>query len=337
MDRTKTRHFAWVALAVLLAVPLWSVNAAPADPAEVVVCPPNEALKRLEDYNTNLNAELAQKQIPILNEMRALGSKAQNPSLPVGAQLTKADQDRFQQLREQLLALRAQETINSGYLRDSRVISRAAKVAYDLSQGRTFDEKDPDYFYYAVVGLLAIEHPHDQADIATPKDGECSIEAGLHFDEKLLLREIDRIAPSFKEATGRLTVIAQRFGLDTKQEGWVEKIPNLQDQQAARRDMGTVIKGQQLLGYLDNLENLKDLARVSILGFQSDTEDLRVAHTEAELSKVGTGWAERAKGYDERTQVLGGLLNMIAQKVPSDSAIEAQAQNKALREQGVIR
>ena len=58
---------------------------------------------------------------------------------------------------------------------------------------------------------------------------------------------------------------------------------------------------------------------------------LRIAHNEQELSKVGSGWSERAKAYDERTQILSGLLNMIAQKVPSDLAIEAQRRTKTLQ------
>jgi hypothetical protein len=49
-----------------------------------------------------------------------------------------------------------------------------------------------------------------------------------------------------------------------------------------------------LLDYINNIENLKSLARVSILGFQSDMEDIRGAHTEQELSKIGLGWTERA-------------------------------------------
>jgi len=73
------------------------------------------------------------------------------------------------------------------------------------------------------------------------------------------------------------------------------------------------------------------------LGYQSDLEDLRVAHTEQELSKLGTGWTERAKAYDERTQILAGLLNMIAQKVPSDTMVEAQGRQKALQKQGIIK
>jgi len=89
-------------LAAALSVSLWVNNLALAD---VVVCPLDEAMRRLEDYNRNLNAELAQKQIPILTDIQALTSKAKNPALPTGAQLSKTDQDRFQQLREQLLTL----------------------------------------------------------------------------------------------------------------------------------------------------------------------------------------------------------------------------------------
>jgi hypothetical protein len=303
--------------------------------ADIIVCPLEEALRRLEDYNRNLNADLAQKQIPILTELQTLTSKAKNPELPTGAQLSKADQDRFQQLREQLLTLQAREIVNSGYLRDSRVITRAAKVAFDVSQGRAYDDKDPDFYYYSIVGLLALQHPQDQLQITTPNDKECSIEAGLYFDEQLMIKQINELP--FTEATDRLKINAQRYRLDTKQDGWVEKIPNLQDQQAARRDMGTVTRGGQMLDYVKNIENLKALAHVSILGFQSDMEDIRVAHNEQELSKVGLGWTERAKAYDERTQILAGLLNMIAQKVPSDTMIEGQRRTKALQQQGIIK
>lgn len=303
--------------------------------ADVVVCPLEEAMRRLEDYNVHFDGEFAQKQEPILLEMQALTSKAKNPNLPTGAQLTKPDLDRFQQLREQMLENQAQRIMNSGYLRDSRVIASAAKVAYDLSMGRTIDEKDPDFYYYSIVGILSIQHPQDQVEITTPQDKECSVVSGLHFYEQLMLKQIDQLP--WKEATDRLKVFAQQYGLDIKQTGWVDRIPNLQEQKTARLDMGTVAQGQRMLDYINNIENLKALARVSILGFQSDMEDIRGAHTEQELSKLGSGWSERAKNYDERTQILAGLLNMIAQKVPSDSMIETQGRTKALQQQGIIK
>ncbi len=303
--------------------------------ADVVVCPLEEATKRLEDYNTWSNAQRAQQQMPILTELTTITSKAKNPSLPTGAQLAKTDLDRFQELRYQLLTIQAREIVDSGYLRDGRVIAQSAKAAYDLSQGRTFDEKDPQFFYYGIVLLLSVQHPRDQLDITTPRDKECSIEAGLHFYEQLMLGEINKLP--FKEATDRLKVISQKYGLDTKQEGWVEKIRSLQEKQSARIDMGTVTRGGQILDYIKNIENLKALARVSILGYQSDLEDIKISHNEAELSKIGTGWSERAKSYDEQTQTLAGLLNVIAQKMPSDSAIQAQGRTKMLQQQGIIK
>ena len=131
--------------------------------------------------------------------------------------------------------------------------------------------------------------------ITTPNDKECSIEAALYFDERSAIKQASDLQPFFMDAIKQLTAIAQRYGLDPKQEGWVEKIRNLEDQQTARREIGTVEQGNRLLEYINNIENLKALAHVSVLGFQSDLEDLRVAHTEQELSKLGTGWTERAK------------------------------------------
>ncbi len=142
---------------------------------------------------------------------------------------------------------------------------------------------------------------------------------------------------NIKEATDKIKAISQRYGLDPKQQGWIEKIPSLQDQQSVRIQMGTVEQGVKMLGYVNNMENLKALARVSVLGYQSDMEDIRIAHNEEELSRVGTGWTARLKKYDERTQILSGVLNLIAQKVPSDSAIEAQGRTKRLQQQGIIK
>jgi hypothetical protein len=306
-----------------------------ADFADVQVCPLEEAMKRLEDYNIARRGQAAQQQQPLMTELQGIVSKAKNPSLPTGAQLSKADQDRFQQIREKLLTFQAQEVVNSGYLRDSRVIAQAAKVAYDIRMGRTFDEKSPDFFYYGIVTLLSIQHPQDKLEITTPRDKECSVEAGLHFNEQAMLREMS--GQNIKEATDKLRAISQRYGLDLKQQGWIEKITSLQDQQTARMQMGVVEQGSKMLEYINSMENLKALARVSVLGYQSDMEDIRVAHNEEELGRVGTGWTERSKKYDERTQVLAGLLNMIAQKVPSDSAIEAQGRTKMLQQQGIIK
>src|SRR5882762_2371054 len=83
--------------------------------ADVQVCPLEEAMKRLEDYNIARSGQAAQQQRPLMTELQGMVSKAKNPSLPTGAQLSKPDLDRFQQIRETLLTFQAQEVVNSGY------------------------------------------------------------------------------------------------------------------------------------------------------------------------------------------------------------------------------
>jgi hypothetical protein len=53
----------------VMAISLCSIWLTDVAVADVVVCPLEEAMKRLEDYNTHLNAEVAQK----CNEKRARG------------------------------------------------------------------------------------------------------------------------------------------------------------------------------------------------------------------------------------------------------------------------
>jgi hypothetical protein len=171
--------------------------------------------------------------------------------------------------------------------------------------------------------------------VTMPQNNECTVEAGLHFYEQLMSREIGRLP--YQDASARLTTIADKYKLDTHQEGWVDRIPSVEERRIAKMDMGTVTQVSQMLEYVNNIENLKALNRVSILGYQSDMEDVQNAHTEAELSRIGTTWPDKLKHYDERTQVLAGMLNLIAKKIPSDSAIEAQGRTKMLQQQGIIK
>jgi hypothetical protein len=253
------RKLTALTIAIIIAMAV-SVGASSAE--DVIVCPLEEAMKRLEDYNIMVSAERAEKAMPILKEMRAINGTAKNPTLPLGTQLSKPDIDRFQQLREQLLDMDAHKIIDSGYLRDSRVITQAAKVAYDIAQGRTFDQNDPQFFYYSIVMLLSVQFPSQQMKVTTPQDHECTVEAGLHFYEQLMSREIERLP--FHDASVELTKMAAEYNLDTHQQGWIDRIPSIEERQRAKAYMGTVNRGLLMLEYVNNIENLKALNRVSI-------------------------------------------------------------------------
>jgi hypothetical protein len=123
-----------------------SVSPLAAEITVLTVCPLEDAVQRLQYYNVQLNAQLAKQQEPLMDEMSQISAKATIPNLAIGKQLSESDLERFQRLREQMMALQAREVINSEYLRGSNVIAQSAKVAYDLSQGREFNEQDHQYF-----------------------------------------------------------------------------------------------------------------------------------------------------------------------------------------------
>jgi hypothetical protein len=73
------RKLTALTIAIIIAM-AFSVGASSAE--DVIVCPLEEAMKRLEDYNIMVNAQRAEKGMPILKEMRAINDTAKNPTLP---------------------------------------------------------------------------------------------------------------------------------------------------------------------------------------------------------------------------------------------------------------
>ncbi|MBI1779541.1 MAG: hypothetical protein HYR63_29770 [Proteobacteria bacterium] len=151
------------------------------------------AIKELLDYGIRLNAKLAAQRLLILKEMEPLSSKATLPNVPVGMQVSATQRARLQALREQLLAIGTSQIIVGGYLRDANVISDAAKVAHAMSQGYEIGEQDPRAFYSNLVVLMRVMRPADGLKLTTPDNPiPCRVDAGLHFDEQLALRQINQ-------------------------------------------------------------------------------------------------------------------------------------------------
>jgi hypothetical protein len=215
-------------------------------------------------------------------------------------------------------------------------VSQAAKAALTAAQGAKIDEHDPSYFYYGVVGFLGTQHPVANLKLTSPSNPkQCDVEAGLHFEEQLAFKQIERL--DFKNAAQSALAIASKYGLNTKENDWTSKMPSGEDRQVAQGNMLVIQSYYRWSEYINDLENLKDLNRVEILGYLSDKDDLAHAHSEAELSKIGTSWAQKVKKYDDWAQFLSGLQFMIAKQVPSDAAIKFQGLNNNLKQQGVIK
>jgi hypothetical protein len=111
-------------------------------------CILKQAMHNLEYYNVQLNGQKAEEQCPLLEEMRQLTYTAKDQNLPIGQQLTRPQLQRFNQIRFQLIQHQAIAAVNSGYLRDARVIAKAADMAHQFRLGRTLPPNSPDFTYW---------------------------------------------------------------------------------------------------------------------------------------------------------------------------------------------
>jgi len=100
---------------------------------------------------------------------------------------------------------------------------------------------------------------------------------------------------------------------------------------AARADVSVVQHARQMIDYVNNLENLKALTRVSALKYSADTEHFEAARSEDELRDFPNKWLDDIKNYDERTQFLANVLEIIARTMPSDISTEWKAIPKMLQ------
>lgn len=151
-------------------------------------CTIEEAMHRLEIYDTQVRAEIAGKTSPMLREQEAINERAKKPNLGVDQPLSRQDFSRADQLNAQMMILRSQDLVNSTYLRDARAIVKAANVALQMRQGATISDNHLDAFYQKVAkSALAID-PH--SDVTISRD-DCSVDAGLFLLERLGMDQVD--------------------------------------------------------------------------------------------------------------------------------------------------
>jgi hypothetical protein len=287
-------------------------------------CILEQAMSQLEFYNIHLNADIATRIKPILDEQTAIGDKAKNPNLPIGPQISPQDVNRFNELRSELLILQANKLNNSGYLRDARVIAKMSKVAEAVRRGRSYGDNDPDIFYFRMLVMAYLATSSDgDLSVAPGREGECSVDTGLLLSEQTMLNSSDLKGGA--EAGERLAALSKQYGLKMDKWEWVEQIPVLSVKKTARID---VLKAQELVNvrdYIKAMEALRALNAVSIEMFSANQEDVHAAKDGNDLAaRFGKTWDAQVKASDKKTQSLDILLQLIGKSVPSDSMIETQ-------------
>ena len=302
---------------------------APAD------CLLEQAMHNMEYGYIQLKGEHATKMAPILDEMKKIPGGGNN-DLPSGLQMSPQASQRFQKLSFDLLKIRSQVMILSAYVRDARVITKAAQIAENMRKGKSYDEKDPDFFYSAIVailsGVMADElNPQPSAD-------DCSVDSGLRLSESLTLKDVD--GTKMKEAWDRVLAPARQYKIDTRQQGWfgrLNQIPLLPIRKQALADLQVVQSGQKDLEFIKAIEALRALNRISMTIYSTHRADINTSTTtQADFDKrFGSTWEAQLKASDDRTKQLEQVIRVIQERVPSDSAIENQQIADEMKKRGL--
>jgi hypothetical protein len=151
-------------------------------------CAIDEAMRRVETYNAHLRGEIAKKTAPLFREEDELNWRAKHSNLPVSQSISRQDLVRALRLNFRIMILRSEDLVNSRYLRNVRVIVKAANLALQMRDGITIDDSHSDALYQKVaISALSVD-PHSNV---TTSGGDCSVDAALFALERLGMDHVD--------------------------------------------------------------------------------------------------------------------------------------------------
>jgi len=293
--------------------------------ASAAGCVLEQALHNIEYGAIQLKAEYARQMRPILDEMQRLLPNNSANNLPTGLQLSPRASQRFEKLSFDLLKIRSQEMILSAYVRDARVIGRAAQVAHNILNGKDYTDKDPDYFYFQVLAFVTIAYS-GEPDFK-PSTDDCSLDRGLWSSEESELNGFNTVKT--KEAWDRVLATARQFKIDTRQQGWfsrLDSIPSFPARKQAQVDLQMVQGVTKATEYAKSIETLRAINQVSLRVYSTHRADISASTKDkADFdNRFGSTWEAELKASDDRTKRLEGVIRILQEKVPSDSMIETQ-------------
>jgi hypothetical protein len=297
--------------------------------ASAAGCVLEQALHNVEYGAIQLNAQYARQMTPILDEMQRLLPNNSTNSLPTGLQLSPGASQRFEKISFDLLKMRSQEMILSAYVRDARVIGRAAQVARNMLNGEDYTDKDPDYFYFQILAFATVAYYgtlEGKLDF-NPSTDDCSLDSGLWSSEESELNGFNAVKT--KEAWDRVLATARQFKIDTRQQGWfsqLDSIPSFPARKQAQADFRMVQGLSKVREHAKSIEALRALNLVSLRIYNTHRADINASTKDkADFeNRFGSTWEAELKASDDRTKRLEGVIQIVQEKMPSDSMIQTQ-------------
>jgi hypothetical protein len=300
------------AIACALIVFLLSTNAGAA------TCTLEESFSNIKFFVLNRGGELAKQAKPILAALEKINNKGTDPKKPLGEQLSQNDVAKFAELSQRLKANQLQNIIVSGYGRDADVIQKMFAVANRIYIGGGEPQRgSPDYDAYSFLTAMLFAtnaQKGNQHPITIPPKEvfeKCTLEGALHLIENDSLEKLNRLPVA--KMSAYFSAMRQKYNVPS---GPIDPMKfSVEDRSEMQRYVRNVLApAEHEQAFVDNIENLKTLAKASELRYLQQAKDAN--DSGGDPNAVGTSFDTMKLDY--RTKIALILLDKIAEKVPSD-------------------
>jgi len=326
----------------LIAVPLFILLALPIDvnaldwksESDIPIAKCDLSNLTVFHHINTLEKQIAIGQIrtPMLKEIAAIAATVKDHSKPVGEQLGVKDLSRFNELSQRTLSMGMQELVESKRDRDIKVIKQFVLIAdRNYRYGEEIQEGHSDYVYQATLlywRVMASGLPiSEQHPVSIPDEKTCSMIFALHSIEKEPIQRIDSL--DLKKDLEKMRAIVKKNGMVRIEP---EKLPKVDREVYDRIMENAVWPFERAQQFMDDMENIKVMARASEIIYMSEKRDLEISGGDG--SRLGTTIEEmiRRKEFDQRTQAAIGIWRGLNEKIPSDVTKNATELARILRE-----
>lgn len=263
------------------------------------------------------SGDRAKQQLPILAALGRLNEKSKIPGRPISEQLTPKEVEDFARLSQRLSSVELNALLESAWVRDATIVGDLFAWSVDLYNGkREPAEGEAGYDRYSLLMFFRGLNKAEDMNPRVPTPSEAQMAATCSF--VVALHEIEYEAMTKLNKTPVTEAIVEVERIKARNGGSLDRSKlNFQDRAILDRIQRTVyVPAGREAALIDDMENLKTLARVAEMKFEAGKKD--AADSGGDIVAVGTT-IDQMK-LDTRTIVYLNILKIVAESNPSEWA-----------------
>lgn len=286
-------------------------------------CKLRDVIARMQFESIEKAATIAEQTLPVLDQLKQIGSKAKDSDKLLRDQLSTEDIIKFTELRERLKTTQLAQLIESRRQRDLTVIEKMTMIAdKDYRWNEQPKENDPDFIIYSYLQLLRFTVKNN--DIRVPTIQSCTLDYALHLIENEAIEKLNAIK-GLDSVTASIQSILDKYGMKKLDRSRLSKV-DLEKINELENNILNPAERHKL--FIEDLEHIKLMAKASEIMYDANKQD--IAFGGGDVDTIGKTIQRKFKTmeFDEDTQLAIGLWTMINEKIPSQVVQEWSEINK---------